>query len=205
MKPQTMKRWIVSILAVCGAISASLCHAAEVGAQAPAFSLKDTRGTVHTLESARGKFLVLEWLNFDCPFVRKHYGTGNMQALQKKLTGQGALWFSVVSSASGKQGAYAPSELDRRRQEQGAAPTALLIDADGAMGRAYGAKTTPHMYVIDPQGKLVYEGAIDDKPSARPQDVPGARNLVLAAFEEAKSGKPVSTPYVAPYGCSVKY
>lgn len=178
---------------------------AVVGQPAPAFALTDTSGARHTLASFAGKHVVLEWVNFDCPFVKKHYGSGNMQKLQKAATSRGVVWLSVGSSAPGKQGHFTAEQLSALLREKGAAPTAYLLDADGTAGRAYGAKTTPHMFVIDPAGKVVYAGGIDDKPSTDVADVAAARNHVSAALDEALAGKPVSVPSSQPYGCSVKY
>ena len=179
--------------------------AAVVGQPAPPFALADTNGKSHALADLQGKTVVLEWLNHDCPFVRKQYDSGNMQGLQKKYTAEGIVWLSIVSSAPGKQGSYPPAKANELTASKGASPTAVLIDADGTVGRAYGAKTTPHMYVIDPKGVLVYAGAIDDKPSTDPDDVKGARNYVDAALTELRAGRPVTTPTSTPYGCSVKY
>lgn len=177
----------------------------EVGAPAPAFSLPDTDGTLHQLSDYAGKWVILEWLNYGCPFVQKHYESGNMQALQEEYTDQGAVWFSVVSSAPGKQGYYPPEEMKAQNQEHGNRATAVLLDPEGTVGMSYGAQTTPQMYVIDPEGTLLYNGAIDDRPSARISDVEGARNYLVQAMEEAMSGRPVSQPTTQPYGCSVKY
>ena len=178
---------------------------AIVGQPAPAFTLTGTDGKPHTLAEYAGKFVVLEWFNHDCPFVRKHYGSGNMQKLQKKWTGQGVVWLSINSSAPGKQGNYPPEEANELTKEKGAAPTAVLLDPDGTVGRAYGAKTTPHMFVVDPKGMLIYAGGIDDKPSTDPADVASARNHVDQALTEAIAGKPVTVATSTPYGCSVKY
>jgi peroxiredoxin len=183
----------------------ALWAAAVVGEPAPAFKATDSNGAPHDLTSLKGKFVVLEWVNFECPFVRKHYGTGNMQKLQKTYTSKGVVWLSVNSSAAGKQGNFPADRVNALLKENGAAPTAYLIDAAGAVGQAYGAKTTPHMFVIDPKGRVVYAGGIDDKPSTEPADVETARNFVSAALDEAMAGKPVTTPTSAPYGCSVKY
>ena len=176
-----------------------------VGQPAPDFSLSDSNGARHDLSSLKGKFVVLEWVNFECPFVQKHYGSGNMQKLQKAYTGKGVVWLSVNTSAPGKQGHYAPAEINAKLKASGASPSAYLIDTEGSVGKAYGAKTAAHMYVIDPNGTLVYAGAIDDKPSTDQSDVAGAKNYVAAALDEAMGGKPVTTASSQPYGCGVKY
>jgi peroxiredoxin len=176
-----------------------------VGSAAPDFTLTDTAGETHRLADFAGKVVVLEWINHDCPFVKKHYGAGNMQALQKKYTAEGVVWLSVNSSAPGKQGHCTPEKADELSAKHGAAPTALLLDEDGKVGKAFGARTTPHMYVIDAEGVLVYNGAIDNRPTADPKDIPGATNYVAAALDAVLAG---GTPEVAtskPYGCSVKY
>jgi peroxiredoxin len=179
--------------------------AAVVGAKAPDFTLTDVKGQKHSLSSLKGKHVVLEWVNYDCPFVRKHYGSGNMPSLQKVYTGKGVVWLAINSSAPGKQGNFAPAEIESRSKQHGAAFSAYLLDNDGAVGRAYGAKTTPHMYVIDPSGTLVYAGGIDDMPSTDPEDVKTAKNFVRLALDETLAGKPVSVGSSQPYGCSVKY
>lgn len=176
-----------------------------VGKAAPAFSVKDWDGKTRTLSDFKGKTVVLEWFNFHCPFVRKHYEPGNMQGLQKKYTGKGVVWLSVCSSAEGKPG-WATNEGHKTNfKERNGAPTAVLIDADGTMGRAYGAKTTPHMYVIDKKGVLVYAGAIDDNSTADKEAVKTAKNYVATALDETLAGKPVSTNATKAYGCSIKY
>jgi peroxiredoxin len=180
-------------------------QAARVGEPAPDFTVKDTKGKEHTLASFKGKFVVLEWHNQGCPYVKKHYESGNMQALQKEWTGKGVVWLTVISSAPGLQGYVTPTEADAYVKEKSAAPTAVLLDASGTMGRAYDAKTSPHMFVIDPNGRLVYNGAIDDKPTSDKADIPGAKNYVSAALTEALAGKAVTMPTSRPYGCSVKY
>jgi peroxiredoxin len=187
------------------AVLSSPASAASVGQPAPDFTLTDTQGSQRALKSLKGKFVVLEWVNYECPFVQKHYGSGNMQKLQKTYTGKGVVWLSVNTSAPGKQGHYAPAEVNAKLKELGASPTAYLMDADGTVGKAYGAKTTPHMYVIDPQGTLVYAGGIDDKPSTDQSDVATAKNFVASALDEAMAGKPVTTASSQPYGCAVKY
>jgi glutathione peroxidase-family protein len=178
---------------------------AVVGQPAPEFTLKDSNGQSHTLSSLRGKYVVLEWVNFGCPFVQKHYGSGNMQKLQKAYTGKGVVWLSVNSSGEGKQGYYKAADLAPVLKEKGAAATAYLIDADGKVGHQYGARTTPHMFVIDPKGTLVYAGGIDDKPSTDQADIAGATNYVSAALDSALAGKAIATAVTKPYGCSVKY
>jgi peroxiredoxin len=187
------------------AVPEPVAAAAAVGQPAPGFTLADSNGNSHALSSFKGKLVVLEWVNYDCPFVKKHYESGNMQKLQKAYTGQGVVWLAVNSSAPGKQGNFSPEQIDARSKQHGFAATAYLIDADGTVGRAYGAKTTPHMFVIDPDGKLIYAGGIDDKPSTDQADIETATNYVEAALGEALAGKPVSTTSSRPYGCSVKY
>jgi len=197
----------LAALAMAAALTAPTAAraAAMVGQPAPDFTLVDSNGATHSLADLKGKMVVLEWVNFECPFVGKHYGSGNMQKLQKAYTGKGVVWLSINSSAAGKQGHFAPDKINALMKEKGAAPTAYLIDTDGAVGRAYGAKTTPHMFVVDPGGTIVYAGGIDDTPSTDQADVPKARNFVSAALDEALAGKPVTTASSTPYGCSVKY
>ena len=184
---------------------ASALKEPTVGSPAPAFTLTDTKGKQHKLADFKGKHVVLEWVNFGCPFVKKHYESGNMQATQKKAVDKGVVWLSVCSSADGKQGHMEAAEWNEEIADRKMASTAVLIDESGAVGKAYGAKTTPHMYIVNPNGVLVYKGAIDDKPSTNKDDIPGARNYVLAALDETMAGKPVSTASTTPYGCSVKY
>ena len=179
--------------------------AATVGAAAPDFALKDTQGKTVKLADFKGKHVVLEWTNPGCPFVVKHYGSQNMQALQKEFTAKNVVWLSVSSTAKGHTDHLEPAALAAKYKEWGGAQTALLMDDAGTVGKAYGARTTPHMYVIAPDGKLVYAGGIDDKRSANPADVKDAKNHVRAALGELMAGKPISTPTSAPYGCSVKY
>jgi peroxiredoxin len=199
-----MKR--LAILSVLAALAAGSAHAAAaVGEKAPDFTLTDVKGTKHTLSALKGKHVVLEWVNYDCPFVQKHYGSGNMQKLQKLASGKGVVWLAINSSAEGKQGNFTPAVIEKRSKEHGAAFSAYLLDTDGTVGRAYGAKTTPHMYLIDPQGTLVYAGGIDDKPSTDVEDIKSAKNYVQAALDESLAGKKVTTSTSAPYGCSVKY
>lgn len=178
---------------------------AQVGQAAPAFAGTDTQGRVHRLSEYRGRTVVLEWTNHDCPYVRKHYGSGNMQQLQRQAAADGVVWLTIISSAPGKQGHVTGRQADELTRSRGAAPHAVLLDERGDIGRLYAAKTTPHMYIIDPRGTLVYMGGIDDRPTADPADIPGARNHVAMALAELKAGKPVSVPVTRPYGCSVKY
>jgi peroxiredoxin len=179
--------------------------AAIVGEPAPAFTATDDRGATHSLADYQGKFVVLEWHNNGCPYVKKHYNGGHMQALQKEWTAKGVVWLTVISSAPGKQGYVTAEESRAYMTEKGGAQTAVLLDPTGAVGHLYDAKTSPHMFVIDPRGVLVYNGAIDDKPTPDPADLAGATNYVSQALTEAMAGKPVATPTSRPYGCSVKY
>jgi peroxiredoxin len=191
----------VTLHALCAAalITAGAATAQTVGQPAPAFSATDASGKPVSLADYKGKYVVLEWTNPDCPFVQKHYDSGNMPATQKQATAKGVAWLSIQTGAA--QGA----ELQAWQKAKTAAPSATLLDADGKLARAYRAKTTPHMYIVDPQGMLVYAGAIDSKPTANPADVKGATNYVNQALAEALAGKPVSQASTQAYGCSVKY
>lgn len=180
-------------------------HTAELGKKAPDFTLKSAEGKTHSLSDFKGKYVVLEWVNFDCPFVKKHYGSKNMQNTQKEMTGKDVVWLSICSSADGKQGFYEGKDLLDRIKSEGSNATAYLIDADGKVGKEYAAKTTPHCYVINPEGKLIYAGAIDDIPSADQNDVKEANNLVKSCLNEAMAGKAITTATSKPYGCGVKY
>ncbi len=184
-----------------------VAHAtAEVSKAAPDFSVTDAQGKARTLAEFKGKTVVLEWHNPECPFVKKHYnGSTNMQDQQKAATGEGVVWLSINSGAAGKQGAMDGAAAIAKQAELKASPSAYLIDGDGTAGQAYGAKTTPHMYVIDGTGTLRYAGAIDSNPSADASDIKGATQYVSQALAELKSGKPVSMPVTKSYGCSVKY
>jgi len=177
----------------------------QVGKPAPDFTGTDSQGKSQRLSDYRGKVVVLEWTNHDCPFVGKHYGAGNMQAQQKEAAAKGVVWLSIVSSAPGKQGHVSAGEANRLTAERGASPTAVVLDPEGRIGQLYGAKTTPHMYVIDAQGKLVYAGGIDSIASTDATDIAPATQYVRAALAEVLAGKPVSVPVSQPYGCSVKY
>ncbi len=178
---------------------------ARLNETAPEFSLQDNSGKSYSLSDYKGKYVILEWVNFGCPFVRKHYDSGNMQKLQETYTKKGVIWLSICSSADGKQGYYEGEELDEKIAEEGVNATAYLIDEDGAVGKMYGAKTTPHMYIISPEGKLVYVGGIDNRASTKVADIEGATNYVSTALDEAMSGKPITVQTSKPYGCSVKY
>jgi hypothetical protein len=177
----------------------------ETGAQAPAFSVVDAIGATRTLSEFRGRTVVLEWTNHGCPYVRKHYDAGNMQGLQQEATASGVVWLQVISSAQGEQGYLDGAGARARVQTDNAHPTATLLDPAGVMGRAYGARNTPHMYVINGEGVLVYQGAIDDRPSARPSTLEGATNYVRAALADVAAGRAVRVAETTPYGCSVKY
>lgn len=179
--------------------------AAVVGQPAPAFKAVDTAGKAHTLADYKGKVVVLEWVNPGCPFVRKHYDAANMQGTQRDAAGKGVVWLAVNSTATGSGDYKPPAELAAWMAQHKAAATATLMDADGTIGKAYGAKTTPQLYVIDAAGKLAYAGAIDSKPTANAADIAGATNHVKAALGDLAAGKAVATAVTQPYGCSVKY
>ncbi len=195
------------VWAFMAALAAPHIQAADavIGEKAPDFTAADSNGKSHTLASYKGKIVVLEWLNHQCPFVKKHYGSGHMQELQKTYTGKGVIWLSVISSAPGKQGYSTPEEANSVTKEKGAAPTAVLLDPQGIVGKLYSAKTTPHMFIINADGILVYNGAIDDTPSTDISDMGKAKNYVQSALDELQAGKPVSVATSQPYGCSVKY
>jgi len=186
-------------------IAFSVGWAARVGEPAPDFTATDTNGQVHKLSEYQGKFVVLEWTNRGCPYTQKHYNSGNMQRLQREWTSRGVAWLTVISSAPGKQGYLTASEENAFLKQANAAPTAVLLDPAGSLGHLYDAKTTPHIFIINPKGALIYNGAIDDRPTTDLGDVNGAKNYVSLALEEATSGKLVSNPTTHPYGCSVKY
>ncbi|MCA9520490.1 MAG: thioredoxin family protein [Myxococcales bacterium] len=184
--------------------TAIVIAAPKIGAPAPTFELTDTHGKKHNLEHYKGKYVILEWLNHGCPFVAKHY-KGNMQKLQRYAKSKGIVWFSIVSSAPGKQGHFPPAKANEITKQKKAEPLAVLLDPAGTVGKLYGAKTTPHMFLINPKGTLLYMGAIDSIRSTDVDDIAKAKNYVMAALNEAMAGKPVSTPVTRPYGCSVKY
>ena len=194
---------VASALLSAGILSADA--QVKVGAAAPAFTGTDSNGKTESLDQFKGKYVVLEWHNQGCPYTAKHYTSGNMQSLQKEWTAKGVAWFTVISSAPGQQGYMTASAENAYVKKVGADPTAVLLDKDGKVGHAYDAKTTPQMVVIDPAGKVIYDGAIDDKPTPDVSDIKGARNYVSDALTASMAGRPVATPYTRPYGCSVKY
>lgn len=192
-------------LAAAIAVAAPALAAPQVGSQAPNFRLADTDGRAVTLDQYKGRTVVLEWNNPGCPYVKKHYESGNMQKTQAAAKKDGVVWLTINSGAEGKQGHMNGSEAKAFVASQKAQPTAYLLDPNGVVGKGYGAVTTPHMYIIDGGGKLVYAGGIDDKATADKGDIASARNHVLAALAELKAGKAVSVATSRPYGCSVKY
>jgi peroxiredoxin len=198
-------RSAVALLATGVLAGCAIAQDARVGSPAPEFTATDSHGKTEALDQFRGKYVVLEWHNQGCPYTRKHYVTGNMQALQKEWTAKGVTWFTVISSAPGEQGYVTSEEENGYVARMHAAPTAVLMDPQGKLGRLYNAKTTPQMFVIDPTGKLIYDGAIDNRPTPDPDAIRGADNYVSDALTEAMAGKAVATPYTRPYGCSVKY
>ena len=180
-------------------------YAVRVGNAAPDFTGTDSNGKTQKLSEYHGKYVVLEWTNNGCPYTQKHYESGNMQALQKEWTAKGVVWLTVLSSATGEQGYMTASQENAYVSKEHAAPTAVILDPTGVIGHAYEAKTTPHMFVIDPSGKLIYAGAIDDHPTTDPADIKSSKNYVSGALSESMAGRPVATSYTRPYGCSVKY
>lgn len=201
MNPMSALRCLPLVVA----LAAGSAMAAVAGAPAPDFTVSDTTGKPVRLADYKGKFVVLEWTNPECPFVRKHYDSQNMQGLQKEFGARDVVWLSINSTNKSSGEFKTPAAMDAWIKAQGAAPKAALIDASSATGRAYAARTTPHMFVVDPAGKLVYAGAIDDKRSANPADAKSANNYVRAALNESLAGKPVTVASTQPYGCSVKY
>lgn len=190
---------LVTALVACSAF------AVKVGTPAPDFSGTDSQGKTQKLSAYKGKYVVLEWTNSDCPYTRKHYESGNMQSLQKQWTGKGVVWLSIVSSAPGQEGYKTAAEENGYLSREHAAPTAVVLDPRGSIGHQYEAKTTPHMFVIDPSGKLIYEGAIDDHPTSDASDIKQSKNYVSEALSEAMAGQPIAQAYTRSYGCSVKY
>ena len=202
-----MKRKLLITLLTCVAASVSCADEPKVsvGSEAPAFTLKDSSGKEHSFADYKGKFVVLEWFNEGCPFVKKHYTSGNMQKLQQEYTGKDVVWLSINSSAPGEQGHMTAESAPKTISDWNIKATHILFDHDGKVGKMYGAKTTPHMYVIDKEGKLVYQGAIDSKATANTADLADAENYVKVALDSTMAGKPVATTSTKPYGCSVKY
>jgi peroxiredoxin len=186
-------------------VAAFSLAAVSASAHAPAFEGTNSNGEPVKLSDFAGKIVVLEWTNPDCPFVKKFYGAGKMQELQKAYTEKGVVWLTIASSAPGKQGHYDAAAWNQMIADKGIASTAVIPDPDGVIGRAYGARTTPHMFVIGADGEIAYQGAMDDKPSTESADIAGAKNYVAAALDELIAGQPVSHAASQPYGCSVKY
>lgn len=198
-----MKKSLFCLLA--SLIVCSLPAAVKTGAAAPGFTLTDTTGTSHQLADFAGSYVVLEWTNHQCPFVVKHYSEGHMQALQKEMTDQGVIWLQVISSAPGKQGYLTAEQAEALRSENGHASTAMLLDPTGEVGRMYDARTTPHLYLISPDGVLAYQGAIDSIKSTNVADIEKATNYLKAAYTAHKASEPVAEGTTVPYGCSIKY
>ncbi len=203
-----MTRW-KSLMTMAAMLTIGTASAAaadiEAGKPAPNFSAQDASGKTRSLSEFNGKFVVLEWFNPDCPFSKKQYDSGTIQQLQKQSTDKGVVWLTIDSSAPGKQGHLTGEQAQAVIAERKASPTAVLLDPDGAVGKLYGAKTTPHMFVIDPKGVVIYHGAIDDQPTLDAAAAKNAHNYVQTALDEAMAGKPVTVKPTQPYGCSVKY
>ena len=195
----------VAVATVLSFTSHTAVAAPAVGQAAPVFNAVDSNGQALSLDQYIGKTVVLEWTNHECPYVKKHYESSNMQTLQKEATTQGVVWLSVISSAPGEQGYVKAADANRLSKERGAAPSRVLLDPSGVLGKLYNARTTPHMFVIDPAGKLVYMGGIDDKPTAAKSDLAKAKNYVRSALGDLTAKRPVATPVSQPYGCNVKY
>ena len=195
-----MKAILAAIL-----LAASSAIAGTVGQPAPDFTLSDLSGKAVKLSDYRGSYVVLEWVNPECPYVEKHYGSRNMQGLQKDYTAQKVVWLTINSTREGHSEYYPPQKMAGWLKQMNAAPSATLLDPTGKVGRAYQARTTPHMYIVDPKGQLVYAGGIDDKRSTSQSDVKTAKNFVRAAMGEALAGKSISAASTSPYGCSIKY
>jgi len=201
MKTKIMLSVFTSLIAT----AAFALEPPPVGSAAPDFSLPDAKGNTHSLSQYKGKYVVLEWFNPECPFVKKHYGSDNMQKLQNEYTSKGVVWLTIDSNAPGTEGSITPEQAQKITGSWKTHQTALLLDPEGNAGRAYGAKNTPNMVVINPEGKIIYRGAIDSKATPNPSDIPSSTNYVKAALDQSLAGKSVSTPETKPYGCSVKY
>lgn len=196
---------ITTLMLTLFALSTSAFAVPTIGKPAPNFSATDATGKSHQLSDYKGKYVVLEWTNHECPFTVKHYKSGNMQALQKTYTDKDVVWLSVISSAKGKQGYVSPQQAQELSSSRNAHPSAVLLDESGQLGHLYGAQTTPHMYIITPEGTLAYNGAIDSVRSADTADIKGATNYVSQALDALLAGNTVATPLSKPYGCSIKY
>jgi peroxiredoxin len=198
-----LRRTLFALSFLC--LGAAVHAAPTVGQPAPDFTLKDSAGKAVRLSDFRGKLVVLEWTNPGCPYVRKHYDSGNMAATQQDAVAKGAVWLSINSTEKASSDYLEPAKLVAWQQERKVRPTATLMDEEGSAGKAYGARTTPHMYIVDPQGRLVYAGGIDSIPSSSKSDIPQAVNYVRQAVAEASAGRPISAATTRPYGCSIKY
>src|SRR2546423_5321126 len=196
---------LTALLALTASTAIFAAESPAVGTSAPDFSLTDSKGKTQSVSQYKGKYVVLEWFNPECPFVKKHYGSGNMQKLQAEFTGKGIVWLTIDSSAPGLEGNLTAEQANAKMAEWKTKQTALVLDPDGKAGRSYGAKNTPHMFVINPEGKIVYEGAIDSKATPNPSDIASSTNYVKVALDESLAGKTVSNANTKPYGCSVKY
>src|SRR6266852_3237395 len=198
-----LRRSMLQIVVLAAFMASAL--AVKIGEPAPGFSATDSNGKTHHLADYKGKYVVLEWHNQGCPYTKKHYESGNMQRLQKEWTGKGVIWLTVISSSPGTQGFVTPTQENEYLKSMNAVPTAVLMDPGGSLGHLYDAKTTPHMFIIDPNGTLVYNGAIDDHPTSDQADIAASKNYVSSALKEALAGKTITEPATRPYGCSVKY
>lgn len=203
---KSLTKFVLAGVASLAALSIGQAATAQVGKTAPDFTLTDINGNKHSLSALKGKTVVLEWVNPECPFVVKHYDkTGNIPKTQKAATGDGVVWLQINSAQPGAQGDFNPAKVSAWQKRHAVASTAYFRDQDGKVGKLYDARTTPHLYVIDPAGTLVYAGGIDDIRSSRPEDIAKATNYVNAALSDLKSGQPVRTKNSQPYGCSIKY
>ena len=200
-----MKLSQTMLLSLLAAISLNTHAAVNVGQPAPDFTGADSNGKQHSLSQYKGKTVVLEWTNHDCPYVKKHYNSGNMQALQKDATANGVVWLSIISSRPGKQGHVSGKQANELTASRNASPTAVILDESSEIGLLYGAKTTPHMYIVDKSGQLVYMGGIDNMPSKDEDDIPKSKNYVRTALDEMAAGHAIKESITRPYGCSVKY
>ena len=198
-------RLLLGVIACLASTSLFAADSPAVGSKAPDFAVTDSNGKSQSISQYKGKYVVLEWFNPGCPFVKKHYGSGNMQSLQKKYGSKGVVWLTINSTSPDSSNYRSPAQSQQIARDWSINSAAFMLDPDGKVGQAYGARTTPHMWVIDPQGKVIYSGGIDDKATYRAADVQSARNFVAAALDESMAGKPVAVPAAAPYGCSVKY